>query len=354
MENTHNFYAPKNNLMGIGCIKDLPNLLLPYKLSKMLIVTDKNLIKVGTVEQIETLLKSLFISYDIFDGILHPNPTVSFVEDGLSYFEKGLNVFKRKYDMVISIGGGTNHDCAKSIAILAENGGSIIDYEGYNKMKKPALPHIAINTTAGSGAELTMFAIITDESRKVKMVLGDAKMTPFISVNDPLFMQSMPKEITAESGIDVASHAIEAYFSLEGSPVTDHLALGAINLVFSYLERAFQNGNDMEAREKMMFGAAMAGMSFNSAGLGLIHAISHQIGGFYNTLHGVNNAVMFPHVIEYNAVSYPEAKLIPLAEAMGIKIRNKSNTVDKIIDAIKKIPLPPFLTSSIRLCVFLY
>jgi len=127
LENTHNYILPKTNLIGIGAIKDLPNELLSWKLSKVLIVTDKNMISLGYVENVERMLKSLFISYDIFDGILHPNPTVSFVEDGLTYFKKGINIFERNYKLIISIGGGTNHDCAKAIATVATNGGSIID-----------------------------------------------------------------------------------------------------------------------------------------------------------------------------------------------------------------------------------
>lgn len=337
MENTHNFYAPNYNLMGIGCIKDLVTLLLPYKLSKMLIITDQNMIQLGYVEQVETMLKSLFITYDIFDGAIHTNATITFVEDALSYFEKGFNVFKRKYDVLISIGGGTCHDVAKAVAILAENGGSIIDYEGYNKMTKPSLPHIAINTTSGTGSQTSMYTIITDESRKVKMTLGDARMTPLIAVNDPLFMYSMPKNITAATGIDALSHCIEAFFSLEASPMTDSLALGGMNLVFKYLERAFENGNDMEAREKMMFADNMAGLAFNSGGLGYVHAMAHQVGGFYNTLHGINNAILLPYVMEFNAVSFPEEKLFQIAKAMDIKVRNKSHAVEKIISAIEAL-----------------
>jgi alcohol dehydrogenase len=137
LENNHNFYLPKTNLIGVGAIKDLPNELLPMKLGKALIVTDKNLISLGYVEQVEKILDNLFISHDVFDGILHPNPTVSFVEDGLSYCDQGVLDISRDYSMIISVGGGTNHDCAKAIATVATNGGSIIDYEGWNKITKP-------------------------------------------------------------------------------------------------------------------------------------------------------------------------------------------------------------------------
>jgi alcohol dehydrogenase len=334
LENTHNFILPRTNLIGIGAIKDLPNELLPYKLSKVLIVTDKNMISLGYVESIEKILKSLFISYDIFDGVLHPNPTVSFVEDGMAYFDI-LRI--RGYSFIFSIGGGTNHDCAKAIATVAANGGSIIDYEGYNKVKKPAIPQIAINTTAGSGAELTMTAIIVDTSRKVKMTITSPMMTPFISVNDPIFMATMPKEITASSGIDVVSHAIEAYSALEASPITDALALGALKIAFEYLPRAYENGNDMEAREKMMHAEIMAAMAFNSSGLGYVHALAHQMGGFYNGFHGDYNAVLLPYVLEFNSVSIPEERIMKIGEAMNLKAKTKSQAVDRIMIAIKKL-----------------
>jgi alcohol dehydrogenase len=337
LENTHNFIAPKTNLLGVGCIKDLPNELLSWKISKALIVTDSNMIELGYVEKIEKMLRDLFISYDTFDGVLHPNPTVSFVEDGLTYFDKGLGIIKRDYSLIISIGGGTNHDCAKAIAAVATNGGSIIDYEGFNKITKPAVRHIAINTTAGSSAEVTSFAIITDVTRKVKMVIGSPKITPYISVNDPLFMTTMPPEVTASSGIDVISHSIEAYSSLETSPITDSLALDAIKLAVKYLPRAYENGHDMEAREKMSYASVMAGLAFNNTGLGYVHAMTHQCGGLNSKAHGDYNAILLPHVFEFTAPSIPDQRIFNIAEAFGIKETKKAKAVSKIMNAIEKL-----------------
>lgn len=337
MENTHNFYMPQTNLVGVGAIKDLPNELMPLKLSKALIVTDKNMISLGYVETVERILKALFISYDIFDGVLHSNPTVSFVEDGLKYFPNKLNLLSRDYDFLISIGGGSNHDCAKAIATVAANGGSIIDYEGWNKVTKPMLPTVTINTTGGSGAEVTMFVVITDTSRKVKMLLGSPMMVPSISVNDPLFMASMPKELTASCGFDVMTQAIESYVALEASPITDALALDALKLVVEYLPRAYENGNDMEAREKMMYTSMMTGMTLNNAGLGYVHSMSHQLGGFYNDYHGNYDAILLPNVLEFNAVSIPDERIFKIAEAMNIKAGSKSQAVDKIMALMEKI-----------------
>lgn len=337
MENNHNFYLPRTNLIGVGSIKDLPNELLPMKLSKALIVTDKNIISLGYAEQVEKILDNLFIAHDIFDGIVHPNPTVSFVEDGLTYCDQGLLDFTIDYSMLISIGGGSNHDCAKAIAAVATNGGSIIDYEGWNKVAKPIIPLICVNTTAGSGAELTMTAIITDNTRKVKMTVASPLMTPWISVNDPLFMGSMPREVTASSGIDVACHAIEAFFSTESSPTTDALCLGALEIVFEYLPRAYENGYDLEAREKMMYANFMAASAFNSAGLGYVHAMAHQLGGHYNTAHGSNNTVLMPHVLEYNAPAIPEPRLIKICESLGKSVRSRTEALAALIDSFKEL-----------------
>ncbi|MFL0197470.1 iron-containing alcohol dehydrogenase [Clostridium sp. WILCCON 0269] len=349
MQNTHDFRSPTINLIGVGALKDLPLELMPYKLSKALIVTDKNIINLGYVEIVEKILKDLFISYDIFDGILHPDCTISFVEDALTYFKKGLNILKRDYHFIISIGGGTNHDCAKGIAIAAANGGSIADYEGYNKMTKPSLPVITINTTSGSGAEVSNVAIIADESRKVKMTIVDPKMMPVISVNDLRFMPTMPPEITASSGIDVLTHSMEGFVSTEASSVTDALAINAVKLVFKYLKRAYENGNDLEARERMMFANVMGGMVLNNAGLGYVHCMSHQIGAFYRQVHGACNAILLPHVLEFNAVSIPEERILKISEAIGAKANNKQEAINKIKHSIQNlsedIGLPTHLSS---------
>ncbi|BAH08081.1 hypothetical protein CKR_3030 [Clostridium kluyveri NBRC 12016] len=349
LENTHDFHSPATNLIGIGAIKDLPLELMPYKLSKALIVTDKNIIKLGYVETVEKILKSLFISYDIFDGILHPDCTISFVEDALTYFKKRLNILKRSYHIIISIGGGTNHDCAKAVAIIATNGGSIEDYEGYEKMKNPALPVISINTTSGSGSEISNFAIIEDESRKVKMTIGDSKMMPIISVNDPMFMQTMPPDVTASSGIDVLTHSIEGFVSTEASPITDSLALKSIKLVFKYLKRAYENGNDLEAREQMMFASVMAGMVFNNAGLGYVHSMSHQLGALYNEIHGTCNGILLPHVFEFNSPSIPDERIFNINEIIGLEAETKKDAVNNIKHSIQNlcedIKLPDHLSS---------
>ena len=337
MENTHNFIVPRTNLAGVGALKDLSSKLLDYKLGKVLIVTDRNLVQLGYADMIGKILKSLFISYEVFDGIKHPNCTTSFVEDGLTHMQ-GLKTLLREFTFILSIGGGTNHDCAKAMAIVATNGGAVSDYEGYDKVLKPTLRHIAVNTTAGSGSEVTSAAVVTDNSRRMKMVIMSPKIVPYMSVNDPLFMQTMPREVTASSGIDVISHAIEAVVATEASPVTDMLALGALRLTVRYLPRAYDNGNDLEAREKMMYAAMMAGMAFSNGGLGYVHALAHQLGGFYEqNAHGCYNAVLLPHVLDFNAAAVPEERLVRIAEALDMKAEGKVQALERTAEAIVRL-----------------
>jgi alcohol dehydrogenase len=177
--------------------------------------------------------------------------------------------------VVISLGGGSPHDCAKGIALVAVNGGKIQDYEGVDKSAKPQLPLVAINTTAGTASEMTRFCIITDESRHIKMAIVDKHTTPILSVNDPETMAGMPPSLTAATGMDALTHAIEAYVSTIATPITDACALKAISLIVAYLPRAVENGQDMEAREQMAYAQFLAGMAFNNASLGYVHAMAH-------------------------------------------------------------------------------
>ncbi|HBW33842.1 iron-containing alcohol dehydrogenase [Desulfosporosinus sp. BICA1-9] len=330
------FYMPSINLMGTGCLNNFGQELHAKGYKKALIVTDKNLVNLGHVGKVELILKDAGITYSIFDGVEHPNPTISFVENGLDHLKKG-NLLRKDFDFIISVGGGTNHDCARSIALLAANGGKIADYEGLSKVPKAILPWVAINTTSGSGAEVTIFDIISDESRKVKMDIVDPQMLATLTVNDPSLMTTMPREVTISSGIDVLAHAIEAYVSFKATPVTDALALGAIKLVFNYLRKAAANGNDTEAREKMMYAEFMAGMSFNNAGVGYIHAIAHQIGGFSNRHHGLITGALIPYVLKFNAPAVPVERFMDIAIAMGEEDITEDDAVETVLAAINEL-----------------
>ncbi|EOU1828440.1 L-threonine dehydrogenase [Clostridium perfringens] len=328
---SYKFFMPAISLMGADCLKDAGDQLGELGFKKALIVTDKVLGQIGIVKKVTDVLDNKNIEYAIYDET-KPNPTVKNVNDGLALLKE------KECDFVISLGGGSAHDCAKGIALLATNGGEIKDYEGVDKSKKPQLPMVGINTTAGTGSEMTLFAIITDEERHIKMALVDKHLTPIIAVNDPMLMLAMPKLLTAATGMDALTHAIEAYVSTAATPITDACAEKAIELISNYLVNAVENGQDVEARDMMAYAEYLAGMAFNNASLGYVHAMAHQLGGFYNLPHGVCNAILLPHVQEYNK-STSASRLAKIAKIMGGNIEELTDEqgADLCIDMIKSL-----------------
>ncbi|MEY4562367.1 MAG: hypothetical protein RLZZ618_1644, partial [Pseudomonadota bacterium] len=285
---TRSFVMTAENIMGAGCLPDAMTIIKQRGYKHVLIVTDAPLTAMGVTEKVSALLREREIEVSVFDGV-QPNPTVSNVEAGLAVLkEKGA-------DCIVSVGGGSPHDCAKVIAILATNGGKVMDYRGLNKVKVAPLALVAINTTAGTASELTQFAVITEETRHLKMSIVDRRVAPLLSVNDAELMRGMPASLTAATGMDALTHAVEAYVSVMATPVTDACALHAMKLIGQYLPRAVSNGKeDLEAREQMAGAQFLAGMAFNNALLGYVHAMAHQLGGQYNLPHGVCNALLLP------------------------------------------------------------
>ncbi|AQW25774.1 L-threonine dehydrogenase [Clostridium perfringens] len=328
---SYKFFMPAISLMGADCLKDAGDQVGELGFKKALIVTDKVLGQIGIVKKVTDVLDNKNIEYAIYDET-KPNPTVKNVNDGLALLKE------KECDFVISLGGGSAHDCAKGIALLATNGGEIKDYEGVDKSKKPQLPMVGINTTAGTGSEMTLFAIITDEERHIKMALVDKHLTPIIAVNDPMLMLAMPKSLTAATGMDALTHAIEAYVSTSATPITDACAEKAIELISNYLVNAVENGQDVEARDMMAYAEYLAGMAFNNASLGYVHAMAHQLGGFYNLPHGVCNAILLPHVQEYNKAT-SASRLAKIAKIMGGNIEGLTDEqgADLCIDMIKSL-----------------
>lgn len=310
------FFIPAVNMLGIGCIDQAIESLCKYGLRKALIVTDAGLAKAGVASRIAGLLVEQGIDSVIFDGA-RPNPTIANVEQGLALLKA------QQCDFVISLGGGSPHDCAKGIALCASNGGHISDYEGVDRSTRPQLALVAINTTAGTASEMTRFCIITDEARHVKMAIIDRNVTPILSVNDPQMMAGMPPVLTAATGMDALTHAVEAYVSTAATPITDACALKAIALIAGNLQQAVAQGDDLQARENMAYAQFLAGMAFNNASLGYVHAMAHQLGGFYDLPHGVCNAVLLPHVQRFNA-PVSAARLTDVAHTMGADIRGLS------------------------------
>lgn len=325
------FFMPNISLMGPGCVKKISEEINSRGLKKALIVCGKRSSKSEEFKGVTDLLEENNIDYVVYPGS-QPNPTVKNVMYGVEILKEN------DCDFVISYGGGSPHDCAKGIALVATNGGNIKDYEGINKSKKPQLPLISINTTAGTASEMTVFSIITDEDRHVKMAIVDKNVTPILAVNDPELMVSMPKSLTAATGMDALTHAVEAYVSTAATPVTDACAQKAIELISQHLRDAVEDGTNMEARDMMAYAEYLAGMAFNSASLGYVHAIAHQLGGFYNLPHGVCNAILLPEVQEFNS-RVSSNKLKDIAKFMGVDTSNMSDEegAKSCINAIRKL-----------------
>ncbi|MHA6529100.1 iron-containing alcohol dehydrogenase [Paenibacillus sp. BAC0078] len=328
---THVYYVPSINIMGKGCLKDIAPYIQELNLKKALVVTDKFLIKSGIAGKLLAVLDEAGIAYVVYDEV-KPNPTCKNVHDGVEFLNANA------CDYLISIGGGSPQDTAKAIGIIATNGGHIKEYEGVHKSKNKSLPIIAVNTTAGTSAEVTINYVITDEERKVKMVMVDKNSLATISVNDPELMVDKPAALTAATGMDALTHAIEALVTPGAYPVTDATALAAVELIFGNLARTVKNGHDIEAREQMVYAIFLGGLAFNNAGLGYVHAMAHQLGGVYDLPHGVCNAMLLPYVEEENAKHVPE-KFRSIAKAIGLQIEGKSDKecADFVIESIKAL-----------------
>ncbi|QLG41121.1 MULTISPECIES: iron-containing alcohol dehydrogenase [unclassified Paenibacillus] len=328
---THAYYVPPVNLMGRGCLYEAGKMIEKMGIRKALVVSDRRLISSGVAEHVLSVLRKSGLDYVIYDEV-QPNPTCQNVHDGLQVFQD------HGCDAIISIGGGSPQDAAKAIGIVATNGGHIRDYEGLHQSKHKSVPLVAINTTAGTSSEVTMNYVITDEERKVKMVMVDRNSLVDLSVNDPELMLSKPASLTAATGMDALTHAVEAMVTPGGFTVTSATAAAAVELIFEYLPRAVRDGSDLEAREHMTYACFLGGIAFNNAGLGYVHAMAHQLGGVYDLPHGVCNAMLLPYVEELNAKHVP-GKFRHIAKAIGMDVKGRSDEEcsDYVIEAIRQL-----------------
>ena len=325
------YYFPPIVIMGPGAVELIVPEIMKMNVKKALVVTDKVLIEAGVVEEVTKVLDEAQIAYAVFSDV-KPNPTVKNVNDGYQALQEN------ECDFVISIGGGSPQDTGKGIAILATNPGDLRDYEGVGKTANKSIPIVAINTTAGTASEATINYVITDEDRKVKMVIVDPNSIATVAVNDPILMLKMPKSLTAATGMDALTHAIEGYTTAGASAFTDLFNLEAIKVISASLRKAVEDGDDLDARDAMAYGQFVTGMGFSNGGLGIVHSMAHQLGGFYDLPHGVANAVLLPHVVAYNADSVGD-RLKDVAVAMGLDIsRREPKEINVMaIDAIKKL-----------------
>ena len=309
---TASFLVFPVNMMGTNCLGDAAKAIHSYGFKKALIVTDPPTVGSGVVRKVCTLLAARSVDTVVFDGV-QPDPTTRNVADGLCLLQDEV------CDFVISLGGSSPQDCAKGIALVAANGGTIKDYEGLDQSAKPQLPLVAINTTAGTASETTRFCIITDEARHVKMAIVDKHTMPILSVTDPELMLPEPASTTAATGMDALIHAIEAYVSTIATPITNACALKAVALISQWLRKAVADGQDFKAHEQMAYAQFLAGVAFNNASLGYVYAMAHQQHNFYDLSFGVRSALLPPHV-QISNKQVATRRLSDVAHAMGEKV----------------------------------
>lgn len=299
---------------------------------KALIVTDADLVKFGVVKKITDLLDKNNMAYAIYDKV-KANPSVTVVKEGVEAFKKA------EADYMIAIGGGSPQDTAKGIGIIINNPefADVVSLEGVAPTKHKSVPVIAIATTAGTAAETTINYVITDEEKRRKFVCVDPHDIPVVAIVDPEMMSSMPKGLTAATGMDALTHAIEGYTTLASWELADTLNLKAIEIISRSLRKAVEN--DPKGREDMALGQYMTGMAFSNVGLGVVHGMAHPLSAFYNTPHGVANAVLLPYVMEFNA-PYTGEKFREIASAMGVKGVDEMSQEEyrkAAIDAVKQL-----------------
>jgi alcohol dehydrogenase len=322
---------PKISLHGAGAIGDMVKMVAEKNWGKALIVTDAQLMKLGLLDSLFSALEAHGLTWHLFDGVF-PNPTETLVQSGYREYQEA------HCDYLIAFGGGSPIDTAKAIKILTANPGPSTAYAGVGKVTHPGVPLVAINTTAGTAAEMTSNAVITDSARQVKEVIIDTNIIPDIAVDDASVMLGIPPDVTAATGMDALTHAVEAVVSVGAHPLTDANALEAIRIISQWLPAAVAEGHNLEAREMMAYGQYLAGMAFNSAGLGLVHAMAHQPGATHNLPHGVCNAILLPVVENFNRPQAP-ARFARIARAMGVHTQGMDDdrASQAAIDAIRAL-----------------
>ena len=290
------FSVPQNIMVGAGVINKLPDVVKKINSKKVFIISGSHLNKMGVVAKCQEILKSQGIESACFTDT-EANPSVETVD-------KATQCFKDSgCDVIVALGGGSPMDVAKAVAIVAKYGRSIVDYEGADKVPGDIVPLIAIPTTAGTGSEVTAFSVITDHSRNYKLTVFSYKLIPLYALLDPELLTTAPKSVAAACGLDAFVHAEEAYVSLAASPFTEAMSEKAMELIGANVRRYVANRSDIEAAEAMLVGSLFAGIAFSWARLGDVHAMSHPVSAFFNVPHGVANAILLPHIVEYNALA---------------------------------------------------
>jgi len=326
------FQMPRKIEVGFSKSRNLSKIIKQMKLNKVLILVDYNLKKLGIVDYIFNNLKEENISFTVFDNIKN-EPTITEIDQAIN----DLNIASN-YDGIIAIGGGSTIDMAKLLAISGSIEGSVRNYIGTNLINKPGIPLIILPTTSGTGAEVTPNAIVKDKKKEWKKGIVSPYLIPGLVILDPELTFSVPPKITAETGIDAFTHAIECFICKKSNPMSDLFALDSMRLISKYLRKAVRNGSDKEARYYMALGSLYGGIAITNSGTGGVHALAYPLGGKYNFSHGLSNSILLAEVMEFNAKAVPE-KFIKIADVMKIETTDFSpeKIVEFVVDKINKL-----------------
>ncbi|MGI6486616.1 MAG: iron-containing alcohol dehydrogenase [Tepidanaerobacteraceae bacterium] len=326
----YDVFTPKRIVTGLGCLKTVGEVARPFG-KRALLVTDSVMEKTGVQDQVTRYLKDSGIELAIYNKV-NEEPHTGHVEEGAKIFREN------NCEFIISLGGGSPIDTGKAVGAVVTHDVPIRTFMGIQRIPGPNVPLIAIPTTAGTGSEVTRTTIITDKTDDVKMLIISDYIMPSVSICDAQLTFTAPKRLTAATGLDALTHAIEAYISQKAQPYTDIIALEAIRLISKYLRQAWSNGRDVEARYHMMFAATMAGLAFSNSSVCLVHGMSRPIGAVFHVPHGLSNAVLLPSVMRFTLPGNIE-KFARIAEAMGESVIGLSTleAAEKSVMAVEKL-----------------
>ena len=327
--NSFSFELPTKIEYGIGSVEQLTDIIKGLNAKSVLVVTDKGIRNSGLLKRVSNLLDTGKLQFKIFDNV-EPNPKDYNVQEGAEIAEQ-FNP-----DCLVTVGGGSPIDCAKAIAVVARQGGAVRDYEGPDRIGADVLPLIAIPTTAGTGSEVTFSSVITDTREKYKFSIKDPRIAPKVALVDPEMTLTMPPGLTAATGMDALTHAIEGFTAKAAEPIADSAALYAIEMIAAYLRTAVSDGNNLEARAGMLLGSVLAGIAFSHSDVAAVHCVAEALGGKYDAAHGVCNAVVLPAVMEYN-MDYCKDRYARIAAAMGLSFENVEAGARQAVKAVQQL-----------------
>lgn len=315
---SYNFFASSNVNFGKDAIKTLPALLEEANVKNLMVVTDKMIMEFGIGAKVIAEAEKAGVKVTVYDGVI-PNPTNEIVEECAAMAKEA------KVDGFVAVGGGSSMDTAKAVNVLMTNPGKIGEYGGMGMVKNAVLPLIAVPTTAGTSSEITNVSALIDTEKVIKYVVIDNKITPSYVIADPEFTLTVPASVTAATGMDAITHAVESYISNMATPLSKYNSIEALKIFHKALPTAVADGKNFDAREKMMLGCVVVGFGFSNANLGMVHAIAHTLSAHFGLAHGMANACVLPYVIRFNAEACPEL-MVELAEAIGLETTGNIDT----------------------------